>query len=436
MSSISVSEFISKEVPDWNDDVIATARFKAFSGQRSDWQPKFQFWRNLILKIARRFGLLIIHPSQVKNEWFNRGGLTPLCIDDVLFVMYNEGDIVRSAEFLDSTSGRLSQLFRRVKNLIGGSAATPEVLLKDHVILMAILKDKADEVIKLLAESHWTSSCIITMRKFQDMCGGRDEASAVLSYLSGCGKALYLSIHKNEIIEGVKVLLSPAVVSGVSSLDCDVLHLIWTMEKLQQQLDVIDRHYEMSRKSALVSLQSGNKVVALRHARQLKLTKESREKCASLFNRVEEVVSVIENAESTKKVSEAIQIGAQAIKKNKISVDELQLSLEELEESIDLQKQAEKVIESTPSYSGIDDEDIEEEFKKLELELKSENPEVTMPGASEEARETGASESAESLSFAFSSLGLEDGPARASATRDSEVPVRSNESKYPVLEAA
>lgn len=62
-------------------------------------------------------------------------------------------------------------------------------------------QDKADEVIKLLAESHWTSSCIITMRKFQDMCGGRDEASAVLSYLSGCGKALYLSIHKNEIIE-------------------------------------------------------------------------------------------------------------------------------------------------------------------------------------------------------------------------------------------
>lgn len=94
------------------------------------------------------------------------------------------------------------------------------------------------------------------------------------------------------------------------------------------------------------------------------------------------------------------------------------------------------IVESTPSYSGIDDEDIEEEFKKLELELKSENPEVTMPGASEEARETGASESAESLSFAFSSLGLEDGPARASATRDSEVPVRSNESKYPVLEAA
>lgn len=69
------------------------------------------------------------------------------------------------------------------------------------VIKLLFLKDKADEVIKLLSESHWTSSCIITMKKFQDNCGGRDEASAVLSFLTGRGKALYLSISKNEFTE-------------------------------------------------------------------------------------------------------------------------------------------------------------------------------------------------------------------------------------------
>lgn len=42
--------------------------------------------------------------------------------------------------------------------------------------------------------------------------------------------------------------------------------------------------------------------MALRHAKQLKLTKGSREKYTSLLNRVNEVLSVIENAESTKKV--------------------------------------------------------------------------------------------------------------------------------------
>ncbi|KAK2649852.1 hypothetical protein Ddye_017341 [Dipteronia dyeriana] len=438
MSFIGVSEYIEKEVPDWNDDVIATARFKAFSGQRSDWELKFQFWRDLILKIARHFDLLVVHSSQIKNEWFNRGGLTPLCLDHVLFLMYTEGDIVRSSDIVDPTNGRVSQLFKRVRNLMVRARTTSEGLLKDHVIFMTLVKDKAAEVVKLLSESHWTSSCIITMEKFKDMYGGTDEASAVLSYLAGCGKAQYLSINKKEFIEGLKVSLSSAAVSSISSLDCDVLHLIWTTEKLQQQLDVIDRRYEMSRKSALASLQSGDKKVALRHARQLKMATESREKYTSLLNRVEEVLNVIANAESTKKVSEAIQIGAQAIKKNQISVDEVHLCLEELEESIDSQKQVETVLESTPSYSCIDDEDIEEEFKKLELELESENPQLTIPetGDNEAAEETLASESADLLSVAFSSLGLKDGPAESSPTEDSMVPARNNESKRPMPEAA
>lgn len=62
-----------------------------------------------------------------------------------------------------------------------------------------------------------------------------------------------------------------------------------------------------SRKSALTSLNSGNKNVALRHARALKLAAESREKCATLLNRVEEVLHVIANAESTKKVPFSIK---------------------------------------------------------------------------------------------------------------------------------
>lgn len=66
MDSDSVKEFIRREVPDWDDDeVVATARFKAFSGQRSDWEVKYQFWRDLIIKVSRRFGVFIIDPLQV-----------------------------------------------------------------------------------------------------------------------------------------------------------------------------------------------------------------------------------------------------------------------------------------------------------------------------------------------------------------------------------
>ncbi|KAG8653364.1 uncharacterized protein LOC110615567 isoform X2 [Manihot esculenta] len=324
--------------------------------------------------------------------------------------MYCEGDVVRSVDFVDPTSGRLSQLFRKVRNLVVKSTTTLDLMLEDSVILTALLKEKATEIIKLLSQSHWTSSCIVTMRKFQDMCGGPNEASAVLSYLSGLGKAQFLSVNKKELIEGVKVSLSPAPVPTISSLDYDVLHLIWTTEKLQQQIDLIDRRYEISRKSALVYVKSGNKKMAIRHAREMKLASESREKCTSLLNRVEEILNAIMNAESTKKVTEAIQIGAQAMKQNRITMEEVDLCLEELEESIDSQKQVEKALESTPSYAGIEDEDVEEEFKKLEFEVGSDDLQPSVPriGVSSTSGETGNLVSTDSLSDALSNLKLRD----------------------------
>ncbi|KAK1317372.1 hypothetical protein QJS10_CPA05g00062 [Acorus calamus] len=33
-----LTEFIRREVPDWDDDIVSAARFKALSGQRSDWE--------------------------------------------------------------------------------------------------------------------------------------------------------------------------------------------------------------------------------------------------------------------------------------------------------------------------------------------------------------------------------------------------------------
>ncbi|XP_034690778.1 uncharacterized protein LOC117918325 isoform X2 [Vitis riparia] len=383
MESEAVREFIRREVKDWEEEAIATARFKAFSGQRSDWEARYQFWRDLILKVARHFHLLFISPSQVKKDWFNRGGLTPLCLDHVL--------------------------------------------------------DKTVEVVKVLSESQWTSSCVITMKKFQDICGGTREASAVLSYLSGCGKAQYLSISKKELIEGVKVSLSAAAVSGTTSLDLDILHLTWTTENLQQQLDVIDQRCEVSKKAALASLNSGNKKVALRHAKALKLASESREKCISFLNRVEEVLSLIANAESTKKVSEAIQIGARAIKENRIDVEEVQRCLQELGDSIDSQKQVQEALaESDTSYVDIEDEDIEEEFRKLELELGNQNPHilVSQAGVDTAAGETEASESSKSLCDALSDLKLADNAARGSTILNSTGSKRDSISKNLKLEAA
>lgn len=57
-----------------------------------------------------------------------------------------------------------------------------------------------------------------------------------------------------------------------------------------------------SKMSALASLKSGNKAIALRHVRELKLSTESREKSDVLLRRVEEVLRAIADAEDSKEV--------------------------------------------------------------------------------------------------------------------------------------
>ncbi|GLT78983.1 hypothetical protein SLA2020_504980 [Shorea laevis] len=72
---------------------------------------------------------------------------------------------MRIEDLADPSGGRLTQLFRKVKILMTRSRMTPEAILEDQLILTVVLKEKAVEVVKLLSESHWTSSCIVTMKK-------------------------------------------------------------------------------------------------------------------------------------------------------------------------------------------------------------------------------------------------------------------------------
>ncbi|KVH91184.1 hypothetical protein Ccrd_006799, partial [Cynara cardunculus var. scolymus] len=317
---------VNNLVHDWDSEVMVSARFKAFSGQRSDWESRYYFWRDLIIKIARHLHIFIIRPSVVKNVWFNHGGLTPLCLDHVL--------------------------------------------------------EKSMEVIKLLRDDHWTCSCIVTMSKFQVICGGPKEASVILSHLSKCGKAKYLAIRRKDLIEGVKFSLSLQTVSGITSPDYDVLHLIWTAEKLQLQLDMIDQRREKSKMLALASLKSGNKISALRQATEMKLASESREKCNLLLMRVEEVF-------------EAIQSGSKTIKDRQITIEEVELCLDELDETINSQKQVEKLLGSVWSYEEFD-EDLEDELDKLMLE------------ESGKSESDGGTREQESLSKSLSDLKLSD----------------------------
>ncbi|KAH6787530.1 hypothetical protein C2S52_007082 [Perilla frutescens var. hirtella] len=382
------------------------ARFKALSGQRSDWDALYCFWRDLIIKTARHLGVFVIRPSRVTGLWFRRrpDGLSPLCLDRVLLEMHRAGDLQTTSSSSHSQS-RLPHFLRRALDFLAADDR-PLSLTADYYILAPLLEERTLEVVERLSQNHWNSSCVVTMEKFEGICcvgssSKAEEALAILDYLSARGRATRLLINKPphpHPIEGVKVCLALGAASTASTSDYTTLHLTWTADKLEKQLHLIDQRYHKSRKSALASLKDGNKKVALRYAKELKLASQSRERCSALLDQVERVLQAITDAESSKKVVEALQSSKRAMQENQISIEEVELCLEELDENIDALKRLDNALEATTAYGEIDDDDMEEEFDALQMEINSKKNQVP-PKIAEET---------DALSNAMSNLHIEE----------------------------
>ncbi|KAM3329454.1 hypothetical protein ACQJBY_026487 [Aegilops geniculata] len=163
-----------------------------------------------------------------------------------------------------------------------------------------------------------------------------------------------------------------------------------------------------SRRAALMSFKAGDKQGSFRYVRQSKLFSESRNKCTQLLERVEEVISLIASAESTKQVYEAIQIGMKAMKEHNVSIEDINTHLKEVDDLVAAQRKINVALESAPLDSLADEEDIEEEFRNLEAELEDkvspvhvEEPEPVL-----RANDDSPDETVESLSNNLSSMKL------------------------------
>ncbi|KAK8960522.1 hypothetical protein KSP40_PGU020424 [Platanthera guangdongensis] len=166
-------------------------------------------------------------------------------MDQVMHEMHVDGDIYLKSELTDPTSGRVYRLLRQAVQLVGifGTFSLQDKS-DDRLIIRILLQERAADVIKTVAANNWTSTCVITMKNFESLCKSPDESSAILSYLCENRKAYYFSAK--AFIEGVKLSLDSSSVIAVTELDTHVLHLMWTIEKLQQQIDTVDQRLEIT----------------------------------------------------------------------------------------------------------------------------------------------------------------------------------------------
>ncbi|GER55396.1 SNF7 family protein, partial [Striga asiatica] len=86
-----------------------------------------------------------------------------------------------------SSPSRFSIIFDRALGFLGVKNNDNLSLAGDYYILAPLKSprlpwahERSLEVVHVLSENHWTSCCVITMRKFQDICEGSEEKALAI----------------------------------------------------------------------------------------------------------------------------------------------------------------------------------------------------------------------------------------------------------------
>eukprot|EP00250_Pteridium_aquilinum_P029955 c40402_g1_i1 orf=272-1537(-) len=370
-----VQGWLVSKVPGWDDDVMCAARFKALTGQRTDWEGRFLFWRELIIDLARHLNLLVLDTHAVEHSWFLRGGLTPLCINQVLLEMHQRGDLQNLDNLLETESS-LSWFWQQIrKGVIWGSSNKylTSGSIAGRLVVTPLVHERIVEVTKSISENCWTASCVTTMEHLINICGGEEEASIIKRELIRMKRGRTFVTEGDAPIKGFKISLSEDRVSDVSKLDAYMLHLYWTLEKLSAQMVLLEKAYSRSKQSAIRALKQ-DRITAKRHAQSMHTLAASKLKCTEFQGKIQEVLAFISQAEMTKQVSEAMKVGANALKEHAIPLEDIEACLHELDEAISGHKEVAGVLGSATNGFEVDDLDLQ--LTELELQVFGEENEA------------------------------------------------------------
>ncbi|KAM0831979.1 hypothetical protein ACQ4PT_065190 [Festuca glaucescens] len=147
----------------WDDPDGADlrARFKAFTGQRCDWpEPKLLFWKDLILRVARRLRLCSA-PAHLEE-------------------MRADGEILLKSELIDPAAGSLYQILWRVSQM----AISKRPIAQEDILVFRSLVEVHEAIqigIKAMKEHDVSIEDINThLKEVDDLVAAQREIDAAL----------------------------------------------------------------------------------------------------------------------------------------------------------------------------------------------------------------------------------------------------------------
>lgn len=300
-----------------------------------------------------------------------------MCISQVLVEMYKCGDL-QELDNPRETESSLSWFWQQIRKgvfLERGNTLVNANSIGQRLVVTTLVHERLVEVTKSVSEKCWTASSVITMVLFIKLCGGGEEADIVKKELIRTKRGRTFVTEGNMPVEGIKVSLTQDCVPDISKLDCYMLHLYGTLEKLHTQIIVLEKAYSWSKQSAIRALQQKDRSTAKRHARSMHTLAASKSKCTEFEGKIQELLAFISQAEMTKQVSEAMKVGTDALKEHTVPLEDIQECLSEVDEAISLHKEAASALGSPTEGSEADDLDLE--LAELELE-EAQTPPMVM----------------------------------------------------------
>lgn len=194
-----IYEFLKLQVPEWEDDEVMLARFGSVDRTDPWFVSRSNFWSSLIIRVSQHLKAIVISAEEIKLEWFRKGGLLPMDLDDVLEGMLKKGQLQKLETALSKTAwfSFPTTFSWTVRTLMGTPPSTSGMF-----VVTSVLKERAEAVAgSLLQQAAFSSDFLITSQKFQKLCEGEQAAALIMRWLVMERMAIHISLKGTDHLE-------------------------------------------------------------------------------------------------------------------------------------------------------------------------------------------------------------------------------------------
>uniref|UniRef100_T1J0Y3 Charged multivesicular body protein 7 n=1 Tax=Strigamia maritima TaxID=126957 RepID=T1J0Y3_STRMM len=365
----------------WQDDKrmnVLFSEFRAKDVNPQAWDGKMDFWRNVICSWCRAKNKVSFTESELRSD-FERNGQYPQGLQTVINESLRLRDVVKTNDFgnLVDGNGWLSwgvNIFIK-KPLVWSLSTLANTVNKretpeQNYTLYAVLKEKADEVIKIHEKTVEFESTdhIINISTLWQQCQGilnsEADLESVLIYLK---KERIVSTYSDESSSVVKFKRkNEKCVTEISEVDLGIVRLCKARNYMKLRIIKLQDDVEKCLQTAKQHLKQNEKAMAKSALRKKKMIERVIVKREISLENLDTLLQQIQDTESEKMVIDAYKSGVASFRstlaEGGITIDNVDDTMASIQEVFDMHEDIQDTI--SQSIGG------ETDMSELESELE------------------------------------------------------------------